>query len=132
MAHYRKAFSRFAVNTKLVSSSRLHSVRYQAVAGPLARSIAQWAVASDFIIRRVPLRSKAIKSHPEARIITYRSSNIKHRLPQDQPYKNICKARGAGDSVKPGVERSATPEPTIQKHLQSPRSGRQRLGVHTC
>jgi len=33
--------------------------------------------------------------------------------------------RGAGDSVKPGVERSGTPGPAIPKHFQSPRSGRQ-------
>jgi hypothetical protein len=41
----------------------------------------------------------------------------------------IYTTRGAGDSVKPGVERSGTPGLLMQKSMQSPRSGRQRFQV---
>jgi len=40
-------------------------------------------------------------------------------------------ACGAGESIKPGVERSETPEDQQTKH-QSPRRGRQRISFKCC
>src|SRR5687767_2191332 len=50
------------------------------------------------------------------------------RNPRISHAKTFAKPAERGDSVKPGVERSGTPGPAMQKHLQSPRSGRQRWG----
>src|SRR5687767_15724345 len=48
------------------------------------------------------------------------------RNPRISHAKTFAKPAERGDSVKPGVERSGTPGPAMQEHLQSPRSGRQR------
>src|SRR5687767_2564354 len=48
------------------------------------------------------------------------------RNPRISHAKTFAKPAERGDRVKPGVERSGTPGPAMQEHLQSPRSGRQR------